>query len=263
MTDGRASSAVRGTLRRLRTIAVNRLRYAGRCNVCGWAGLFRIRSAAWDNLRETLDCPRCRSISRDRFLAAVISCCLGRPTTMAAWPVDKSILIREPSAYRGRAEMLDRKVDYRPFRFPEENLEMLKDETASIDHLITADVFEHVRRDDLAFREVYRVLKPGGYFFLQVPYSHGESTRTLVQVDGDRDIYLCPPQYHDEHTLVYRIYGRDVLPALEAMGFSVAYVNQDIPRWGVPPMDMIVCRKDASLPEDAASPIRLDRQWAR
>ena len=65
--------------------------------------------------------------------------------------------------------MLAEKVDYRPFRFPEENLEALADADNSIDHLITADVFEHVRLDELAFREVYRVLKAGGYFFLQVP----------------------------------------------------------------------------------------------
>src|SRR5207244_657672 len=82
----------------------------------------------------------------------------------------------------------------------------------SIDDLVTADVFEHVRFDDLAFREVYRVLRPGGYFFLQVPYEHSERTRILVQPDGDQDIYLCPPLYHDEHTLVYRIYGHNRLP---------------------------------------------------
>jgi len=254
---------VAGPLVRARRRIADQLRYAGRCNVCGHRGLFRIRAAAWDNLRETLDCPRCRSISRDRFLAAVIAGCLRRPPIMAQWPVDKSITIREPSAYRGRAEMLADKVDYQPFKFPEENLEMLKDADCSIDHLITADVFEHVRRDDLAFREVHRVLKRGGYFFLQVPYSHRETTRTLVEVDGDRDVYLCPPQYHDEHTLVYRIYGHDLLPALEGLGFSVGYVNQALPRWGVPPMDMIVGRKDMALEDGPGGWIRFEREWPR
>jgi SAM-dependent methyltransferase len=252
-----------GPARRLLTTFANHARYAGRCNVCGHRGLFRIRSAAWDNLRETLDCPRCRSISRDRFMAAVISFCLGRPPILAEWPVDRSVLIREPSAYRGRAALLAEKVEYRPFRFPEENLEALTDADGSIDHLITADVFEHVRLDELAFREVYRVLKGGGYFFLQVPYSHFEHTRVLVEPRGDKDIFLCPPQYHDEHTLVYRIYGHDLLPRLEALGFSVGYVCQAMPRWGIPPMDMIVCRKDATLEDDRRHLIRFDRQWPR
>ena len=231
---------------RLMTI-FNRIRYAGRCNVCGTRGFFHIRPAAWDNLRETLDCPRCGSISRDRFLAAVLAYCLKQPLIMAEWPIDKTIVVREPSAYRGRAEMLAQKFDYQPLRFPEENLEELGDPDGAIDHLITADVFEHIRLDELAFREVYRVLKPGGYFFLQVPYSHTEQTRILVQPVGDEDIYLCPPQYHDEHTLVYRIYGHDLLPKLEGLGFSVGYVCWAMPRLGIPQMDMIVCRKGATL----------------
>jgi SAM-dependent methyltransferase len=166
--------------------ALSSLAHAGRCNICGYRGLFHVRPEAWDNLRETLDCPRCRSISRDRFLAAVIAVCLDKPPIMAEWPVDKSVVIREPSAFRGGALMLARKVNYRPLKFPEENLEALKDADNSINHLVTADVFEHVRFDDLAFREVYRVLRPGGFFFLQVPYDHSERTRILVQSDGER-----------------------------------------------------------------------------
>ena len=250
-------------LERLGVTVANRIRYAGRCNICGRAGLFRVRPAAWDNLRETLDCPRCHSISRDRFMAAVIASCLRRPPIMTHWPVDRGVLIREPSAYRGRAEVLAMKVDYRPLRFPEDDLEQLRDPDGSIDHLITADVFEHVRRDDIGFREVHRVLRPGGYFFLQVPYVHSQQTRTLVEVDGDRDIYLCPPQYHDEHTLVYRIYGHDLLSRLEDIGFSVGYVTQALPRWGIPPMDMIVARKAMPIDEDPRPTIRIARDWPR
>ena len=70
-------------VRRLVMTLVNYVHYAGRCNVCGHRGLFRIRSAAWDNLRENLACPRCLSISRDRFMAAVIAFCLARPPILA------------------------------------------------------------------------------------------------------------------------------------------------------------------------------------
>jgi len=236
--------------------------YQGRCSICGYRGWF-VTAAAADNLREALDCPRCGGISRDRFMAAVLAACLRRPPVMGEWPVDRSIVIREPSGYRARAEALARKTNYQPFKFPEENLEMLTDADASIDHLITSDVLEHVRRDDLAFREAHRVLKPGGYFFLQVPYRHERKTETLVQVDGERDIYLCPPQYHDEDTLVYRIYGHDLLPRLEALGFSVGYVDQALPEWAAPRMNMIVCRKGADLEDDPGGAIRFDRQWPR
>jgi hypothetical protein len=43
----------------------------------------------------------------------------------------------------------------------------------------------------------------------------------------------------------------------------VGYVCQAMPRWGIPPMDMIVCRKDATLEDDRRHLIRFDRQWPR
>jgi SAM-dependent methyltransferase len=243
--------------------ALHRWLYRGQCNVCGHEGPFRIRPEARANLRETLDCPACRSISRDRFMAAVMARCLGLPPLMAEWPEDRSLLVREPSAFRGRAEMLDRKVTYRPFRFPAETLEALGDTDRSLDHVIAADVFEHVRLDDRAFREVYRVLKPGGYFFLQVPYRHGQKTEILVAPDGDCDRYLAPPQYHDEDTLVYRIYGRDLLPRLEGLGFRAGYVRCRIRPWGIVMQDMIVCRKDAPLDTTPRLGVRFDERWRR
>jgi hypothetical protein len=48
-------------------------------------------------------------------------------------------------------------------KFPEESLAMLNDADCSIDHVFTADVLEHGRRDDLAFRGIHRVLEPGGF----------------------------------------------------------------------------------------------------
>ena len=63
---------------------------------------------------------------------------------------------------------------------------------------------------------------------------------------------------------MYRIYGHNLLPKLEALGFSVGYVRQAFKRWGVVPMDMIVCRKDAPLPDDRSPfPVRFDREWPR
>ena len=227
---------------------LNKSLYRGLCNVCGFPVVFNIRPASRENLRETLGCPRCGSISRDRFLVAVLSACLNQPLTLADWPVDKSILILEPSAYRGRARLLSEKIKLRTLRYPDESLEALPDREESVDHVITADVFEHVRHDEQAFREVYRVLKKGGYFFLQVPYGHYAETEIRVQAEADKDIFLAPPQYHDEHSLVYRIYGRDLLHRLSKMGFAVGYVQGEISRLGITPQDMIVCRKRCDPP---------------
>ena len=67
--------------------------------------------------------------------------------------------------------MLARTAHYQPVTFPEESLEMLNDADCSIDHMTIAGVLEHVRWDDLAFREIHWVLTPGGSLFLQRPYA--------------------------------------------------------------------------------------------
>jgi ubiquinone/menaquinone biosynthesis C-methylase UbiE len=153
------------------------------------------------------------------------------------------VRILEPSARRGRAEILATKVDLRRVEFPGVNLEALPFEDASFDHVVTADVFEHVRRDDLAFAEVFRVLRPGGHFYLQVPFRPDSPTETRVRVEGDRDVLLFPPEYHAGRTLVYRIYGHDVLPRLEAAGFEARVVSGEDPRWGVPAQELLLAKK--------------------
>ena len=126
---------------------------------------------------------------------------------MADWRADRGVVIREPCGDRARAEGLARTTHYRPFKFPEESLEMLNDADCSIDHLFTAAGLDHVRRDHLAFRGIHRMLEP--------------------------------------------------------VGFSVGCVDQALPKWAAPHMNLIVCRKGAAIAADPAGAIRFEREWPR
>ncbi|MGH7150855.1 MAG: class I SAM-dependent methyltransferase, partial [Planctomycetota bacterium] len=155
---------------------VSREARPARCNVCGYVGRLLLRWTYRRNLRETLGCPRCGSISRDRMLVSVMSEAVGRPPILADWPPDPSIRVLEPSARRGRARILGTKVEYHAVEYPRVDLESLPYEVGRFDWVVAADVFEHVRRDGPAFREVLRVLRPGGWFFLQVPFDPERET---------------------------------------------------------------------------------------
>ncbi len=226
----------------------------GRCNVCGYYGHFILPKRLRHDLREGITCPLCGSIARDRFLTFVISCCMESEEVLAKWQPSPNKRVLEPSAYRLRAQLLREKVDYRPITFPGESLESLSYSDDFFDHVITSDVFEHVRRDEIAFREILRVLKPGGFFSLQAALRTDRPTDTRVVAEGDRDIYLAPPEYHDEHTLVYRIYGPDVVDRLRSIGFGVTLFKGELHAYATGWQCMVLCRK-------AREPLDLHEPW--
>jgi hypothetical protein len=59
----------------------------------------------------------------------------------------------------------------------------------------------------------------------------------------ERDVYLYPPEYHAEETLVYRIYGRDLLSDLASAGLAVGHLLLDIPELAVSRQSVIVATK--------------------
>lgn len=86
-------------------------------------------------------------------------------------------------------------------------------------------------------------MKPNGVFVLQAPYGHVPHTHILVRPEGDKDVFLEPPQYQAEHTLVYRIYGRDLMDRLRDYGLSVTRLHMTIPECGISEQDTFLARK--------------------
>jgi O-antigen biosynthesis protein len=136
-----------------------------------------------------------------------------------------------------------------------QNLECLTLPDASLDILITSDVMEHVRLDDRAHREIYRVLKPGGIYLFTVTHNRSwEKNLTRVQVtdpnDSSKDVCLLEPEYHGDAStddgggiLVYRAYGKELEVFLTSLGFEVRYECEDIPSSGVLNTELYYLRK--------------------
>lgn len=115
----------------------------------------------------------------------------------------------------------------------------------TFDVVLTSHVLEHIQDDDRAIAELVRVLKPGGWALILVPYDPGRPTREdpgLTTPAARMAAYGHP--YH------YRIYGNDLPSRLESHGLSVrVYTTKDIlsghhrRRYRVNRNNLFYCRK--------------------
>jgi SAM-dependent methyltransferase len=231
------------------------------CNICGTTAAFDSPTEPCDlpTLRESLGCRVCEGISRDRALVSALAGMLRMSGPLLEWRRDRSRRMFETSGYRGHPRYLPEIFDYYnlPFAPPPTDesdepldprrgadLQDLQFPDGFFDVVMTAEVLEHVPDEQRAIREIARVLKPGGHLILEVPYGHAlECNDVRVHRWHGRDVFLSPPEYHAEHTLVYRIYGRQLLEDLAAAGLAVGHLRLDIPELAVGPQSVIVATK--------------------
>ena len=213
---------------------------AGKCAVCGHTGEYVHNELP---TRETYDCGACRAPLRYRAQAAAISAAFGRPGVALARLIERGLFddlaIYEPGTI-GPFRLLFRDLRgyvnsyYLPGAAGEEregvrfeDLRQLTFADESFDLVISSDIFEHVRGPGDAFREVFRVLRPGGRHIFTVPlqWPLPGTTRSRVDYSGPDDVFLLPPQYHGsplggEGSLVYTDFGMDLPEGLRWLGFE-------------------------------------------
>jgi hypothetical protein len=207
----------------------------GRCALCKSATGFSVQFAnAWHhtsagkllpNWREYLHCERCGLCNRVRAAFHAFE------QELAPAP-DAAIYITEAitPAYRWLAQRYPGTVgsEFLGDEVRHEDLMALSFAEATLDFVLSFDVFEHVPDERAGFREVFRCLRPGGRFLFSAPFRFEQQSgevRAVRAADGTIR-HLLPPEYHgnpvrpDEGSLCYRYFGWDCLDLLAAAGFT-------------------------------------------
>lgn len=185
------------------------------CPYCNWS--FSKFLPYGEELRPDASCPKCGSLERHRLLLIYLK--------------DKTNFFKDELKVLDIAPMhcfqelckAAPNIDYLSADIASE-LAMLKMDVTKIplpdnqfDCIFCYHVLEHVTEDGKAMRELFRVLKPGGWAILPVP------------VDKDREETFEDPTITspEDRSRVFgqfdhiRIYGRDYVDRLKNAGFEV------------------------------------------
>ncbi len=201
----------------------------GDCIVCGQRRVFvKLRTTEWG-----IKCLRCRANVVAASVVAVVK------DLVPDWR-EKSFY--ELSARGAVVEFLKKHVsevafseyldDVESGRFKNgvqcQDVQGLTFDDDIFDVCTSSEVFEHVPDDRKGFREVYRVLRPGGYFIFTVPIHDAETTVERASLEDGSVVNHLPSMYHDDplrglgRALCYRDYGTDIVTRLTESGFRRA-----------------------------------------
>jgi len=214
----------------------------GKCSICGHYSTFCKRPG--NVAHNTIECFRCGAMARYRAIAMVLGNQIKNNTHIDPTITLKSIKsmkhIRIYNTFYGGAfnRHLSRistlvTSEYLPglkrgrtyFGIRHETLNDLTFENNSIDIIITTEVMEHVYEPWKAFKEIYRVLKPGGCHIFTVPVGVNHPTEPRVQFDRGKLTHIKQPKYHRnplsmKGSLVVTDFGNDLIKKLEEIGFK-------------------------------------------
>ena len=219
----------------------------GRCSVCGEDARFvRNRWVLPHELadewpsgfveRESLLCTRCGSSSRVRGLADVLL------ELYADRAVSIAELVREERFAALRIAELNTIGRMHPFlaehpaltlaEYPQEDVQALSYEDAAFDLVLTSDTMEHVADPMRGFREIRRVLQPGGRHVFTVPL---DPALARTRSRGN-----LPPQHHGRgggpyalvsrkaDMLAYTDFGIDLPELLRDVGFETTMTGAGV-----------------------------------
>ena len=214
----------------------------GRCPICGPTLFLR-----WRLQEAAARCLRCRGsavhLSLAHAVAEVFGPVAGRAvcelSTHGAWVRH----LRRRAGALALSEFLDGVPSGSEIDGVRcENVEALSYADQSFDLCTSTEVFEHVGDDAAGFRELHRVLRPGGWVVFTVPlYGRERTIERVRRGDNGALAHLLPPDFHGDRlrgpgrVLVWREYGHDILTRLHAAGFVDArYVDAThVVPWGL------------------------------
>jgi len=162
------------------------------CPVCNWKGRHFRTFISADEVISRCICPGCGSFDRHRQLV------LGVRDDLAAhrgWTPDVMIGFSLSTAMRflleheGLARCFRTDIDATDKRFAPDVVADLRNApfaAGAVDWVFCSHVLEHIPELELCVDEIFRMLKPGGAAWIQVPFEPGRAHSRRIEIDPHR-----------------------------------------------------------------------------
>lgn len=196
----------------------------GRCPICGPTLFVRLNGTDWG-----VRCVRCGSAPNTLLIASVLQDLCPHLGEMKVYALASyGPLFDYLSAHSGHLTISYYDPDVPPGEYRDgvqcQNVQQLTFADETFDLCVHSEVFEHVAEDHQGFRDIHRVLKPGGLMVFTVPVFDRDNTVERARLVHGEIEHMLPPEYHDDQlrgrVLAFRDYGWDVVKRAEAAGFT-------------------------------------------
>ncbi|WP_077591576.1 class I SAM-dependent methyltransferase [Polaromonas sp. A23] len=249
----------------------------GFCNICGGLTIFNVKHP---NFREHANCVRCKSVNRQRQIAAALLSCVegdgtmtrltsslySLPAGLVIWNAETTRALhtrlkQHPGIHYIASDFVDARhaSGERVGEVLHVDMQHTHFEDNSIDFILSSDVLEHVPFFEVALKETYRVLKPGGCHIFTAPFYHHRFTNEIraAQTDDGSIIYNRRAWYHDdplrpEGVLTYTVFAPELLCQLERTGFEARLLRLHSPWHGIYGQNGLVIVARKALPPNHA-----------
>jgi len=187
-------------------------------------------------LRDNNVCPRCYSTDRDRLIYTFLkekTDIFSKKTTLLHVAPESSlkfILKNKPNIEYYCGDKYEKGYDnyYYSRDVIQIDITNIQYDDNIFDVIICNHVLEHVSDDKKALKELFRVLKPGGWAILQVPISLSSSKTIEQPTSSPKEREKLFGQF--DHV---RLYGTDYKDILSKAGFEVKIHNPQRDNWGI------------------------------
>lgn len=196
--------------------------YVGRGRECPLCGTRRRRFLPYGYVtpREDALCPRCLALERHRLLWLYIEretrLAAERPRLLHVAP-EAALMLRFSRLYGDMPERYVTADLESPLADMHFDIQHIPLADASFDAVICNHIMEHVEDDRQAMRELYRILRAGGWGIVLSPVDLSRAATFEDDTVTDRDERTRLFGQYDHR----RVYGRDYASRLAEAGFDV------------------------------------------